>query len=390
LRARTNRACRSGDLASGGGEALRLASFNVENLFDRAVALNQESWAQGRPALDQTTQLNKMLNKATYTASDKARILELLEKLGLKKKDDAGEFALLRQDRGHLLKRTRQGVEVVATGRADWVGWVELKTEPVNGVATEHTAMVMRDVDADVQAVVEAEDRPALTKFVNILFKVIGATPYKHIMLIDGNDDRGIDVALMTKPGYEIVRIRSHVDDTDTDGLIFSRDCPEYTVATPTGKRLVVLVNHLKSKGFGGKASSDTRRARQAARVAEIYQGLSTDGEQHIAVVGDFNDFPGSPPLDALLAETDLKDISSHPHFDKGGREGTFGNCTPRDKIDYVLLSPALFAKATGGGIFRMGAWGGTKGTMWPHYPTLTRHVEAASDHCAIYADLNL
>src|SRR5438094_290234 len=110
---------------------MRLASFNVENLFDRAVALNQESWAAGRPAL---------------------------------------------------------------------------------------------------------------VKFINLVFKAVGATPYSHIMLIDGKDDRGIDVALMTKPAYEIVRIRSHVVDTDADGLIFSRDCPEYTVATPGGKRLVVLV----------------------------------------------------------------------------------------------------------------------------------------------------
>lgn len=191
-------------------------------------------------------------------------------------------------------------------------------------------------------------------KFINILFKAVGATPYSHIMLIDGNDDRGIDVALMTKPAYEIVRIRSHVDDTDADGLIFSRDCPEYTVATPGGKRLVVLVNHLKSKGFGGQPSSNARRERQAKRVAEIYEGLINDGEQYVAVVGDFNDFPGSPPLDPLLAQTDLKDISTHAGFDNGGREGTFGNCTQRQKIDYLLLSPALFATATGGGIFRM------------------------------------
>lgn len=65
---------------------MRLASFNVENLFDRAVALNQESWAAGRPALEQTTQLNKRLNKTTYAAADKTRILELLDKLGLKRK----------------------------------------------------------------------------------------------------------------------------------------------------------------------------------------------------------------------------------------------------------------------------------------------------------------
>ncbi len=42
-------------------------------------------------------------------------------------------------------------------------------------------------------------------------------------MLIDGNDERGIDVGLMTRDGRQITRIRSHVDDTDK-GVIFSRD----------------------------------------------------------------------------------------------------------------------------------------------------------------------
>ena len=34
---------------------------------------------------------------------------------------------------------------------------------------------------------------------------------------------------------------------------------------------------------------------------------------------------------------------------------------TAANQIDYILLSPALFAKATGGGICRMGAWGGSQ-----------------------------
>lgn len=62
---------------------MRLASFNVENLFDRAVALNQSNWAQGRPALEAVTRLNRLLNKPTYSANDKQKILELLTFLKL-------------------------------------------------------------------------------------------------------------------------------------------------------------------------------------------------------------------------------------------------------------------------------------------------------------------
>jgi hypothetical protein len=49
-----------------------------------------------------------------------------------------------------------------------------------------------------------------------------------------------------------------------------------------------------------------------------------------------------------------------------------------------------LCERVIGGLIFRTGAWGGTHGTLWPHYETMTRKVHAASDHHAIYADLNL
>jgi 2'-hydroxyisoflavone reductase len=41
---------------------------------------------------------------------------------------------------------------------------------------------------------------------------------------------------------------------------------------------------------------------------------------------------------------------------------------------------------SNGGAIFRKGVWGGKHGTLFPHYPTITRPTEAASDHAAIYA----
>ena len=67
-------------------------------------------------------------------------------------------------------------------------------------------------------------------------------------MLIDGIDDRGIDVGILSRRGYEITSIRSHFDDKDSAHHIFSRDCPEYTITTAKKNRIVVLDNHLKSK----------------------------------------------------------------------------------------------------------------------------------------------
>ena len=130
-------------------------------MFERAKALNLPTWEDGRSTLERYTRLNELLNKAAYTADDKTEIKQLLKELDLDQDDSKhSQFARLRQNRGRLVKRPKSGpIEIVANGRADWVGWVELKTEPVDELATRHTAMVMRDLDADVLGVIEAEGR---------------------------------------------------------------------------------------------------------------------------------------------------------------------------------------------------------------------------------------
>lgn len=370
---------------------MRIASFNVENLFQRAIALNLPTWEEGRKTLELQAEINQLFNKPAYSDDDKACMIEILGALGLAKNDEGGEFALLRQNRGRLLTRSAAGgIEIVASGRTDWIGWVELKIRPVDERATLHTAMVMRDINPDILGVVEAESRPALKAFSDILLSRVGGGAFEQVMLVDGNDDRGIDVGIMVTRECRIEEIRSHVYDMDSHGVIFSRDCPEYWVTTPSGKRVVILVNHLKSKGFGAPQASNAKRRRQAERVAAIYQKLREANEMNVVVLGDFNDIPDSAALAPLLSQTDLRDISTHPGFVSDGRPGTFGNGTKNDKIDYILLAPALFDRVAGGSVFRKGVWGGAHGTLWEHYPTMESSVQAASDHAAIFADVDL
>lgn len=369
---------------------MKLASYNVENLFQRARVLNLATWEEGRDVLQWQAELNRILGKAKYSAADKNKIIDLMQKLRIDKKDDGSPFVVLRQNRGDLLRRPKKGpIEIVANGRNDWIGWIDVKYEEVDETATRNTARVIHDIDADVLGVVEAESRPALVRFSDNVIKAVGGTPYEHVMLIDGNDERGIDVAVMTRKHYSITSICSHVDDADEDGRIFSRDCAQYEIRTAQGNPLVVLINHLKSKGFGSQGSSSARRERQARRVKDIYDKLLKKHE-FVAVLGDLNDTPSSAPLAALTQDSKLRDISAHPSFDDGGRPGTFGAGTASNKIDYILLSPGLFARTKAGGIFRMGVWGGKNGTLFPHYPEITKPSEAASDHAAIWAEIDV
>ena len=60
---------------------MRLASFNLENLFDRAKAFNEDTIAEGKVVLDKFGQLNKLFAKSTYSDADKTKILNVLTNL---------------------------------------------------------------------------------------------------------------------------------------------------------------------------------------------------------------------------------------------------------------------------------------------------------------------
>jgi len=368
---------------------MRIASFNVENMFDRAKALNGADWSEGRAALEAHKELNRLFEQDTYSDATKEKIMRLLKEQGLLKQDE-GPLLMLRKIRGQLLKRPRTSQpEIVATGRSDWVGWVELKTEPVDEQASQNTARVIAALDADILGVIEAEDRVTLSRFNQQLLPAVGAHPYSHVMLVDGNDDRGIDVGCITR--LPIRSIRSHVDDRDSHGVIFSRDCAEYELQLPTGESLWLMVNHLKSKGYGSAEANDAKRKRQAERVREIYEEHLTAGDDLIAVIGDLNETPDGAPLAPLFtAGSTLKDVAQHPSYDDGGRPGTHGNCGNGTKLDYILLSPRLYAKVKAAGIERRGMWGGKNGDLWEHFPEVESADQAASDHAAVWVDLDM
>ncbi|MCC8244982.1 endonuclease/exonuclease/phosphatase family protein [Saccharothrix luteola] len=391
--------------------AIRLATFNVENLFERAKALDTTTWAEGEPVLAAYGRFTTLSAKTVYTDDDKQDMLQALEILQVLVRDQSGRlvlnprpfeaWALLRENRGDFLKQPAGGdAVIVAGGRGDWIGWVDLITEPVDENATRMTAKVINDVAADILCLVEAEHRPSLVRFNAALLD----RHYAHAMLVDGNDPRGIDVGLMTTARVSIESVHSHVDDpdpqSDTGRALFSRDCPVYQLRLPGGRELFLLLNHFKSQSFSS-GDPDPLRRRQATRVREIYDRLRTDGAELVAVLGDLNKGPTNdtppqhPTLEPLLGPgTPLVDTADLPGFDTGPRPGTFQSCSLRNRLDYILVSPELADLTTTGGVFRTGLWGDPDNTnppqQWDIYPEITSSRHSASDHAAVWIDLNL
>ena len=369
------------------GTNLRIASFNVENLFSRPIAMDYEDFAKGQPFLDAYAELNTLFSQAVYSPEDKARILELmtLHKLtGARPQNKHLEF---RKIRGQLLAKRGDAYAVVADGRAAWVGWIELKEKEVGDKAILNTARVIAAVDADIIALCEVEDRPGLIRFHdNVLMPILDATggkPYPYGLVVDGNDTRGIDVAILSR--YPISDISTHVFDAKVSNTIFSRDCCEYFVEVPgISGRLIMMVNH-----FSSRSSDPTgmkRRIHQAERVAEIVDQRMDQGFTHLIVCGDLNDSPEKPAIASLVSHPILKDAVAKfaTQIDPSGKRlGTYE--TGKIQIDYLLMSAEIAAVSRAADIERRGHYAPR---TWKAFDSVKSARDNASDHHCVWVDL--
>ncbi|MEW2046539.1 endonuclease/exonuclease/phosphatase family protein [Streptomyces sp. NPDC005476] len=369
--------------------SIRIATFNMENLFSRPTAFRIEDPAKRREILDDFAALVGLLDLPVYTDDDKAKIAALIEKHRAYDLDPKNPPPIyVNQSRpgkdSGLFKPPGPGkhprIEVTAKGRAAWAGWAELSQDDLDLDTVRNTGRVVSEVDADILLTVEVEDRLALERFNSqVLAGALGRRPYPYALLIDGNDSRGIDVGIFSR--YPITSLRTHLFETNPDRpdqRLFSRDCPEFEIGL-NGTPLVILGNHLKSKSH----DDPELRLAQAKRVAAIYRA-TLERTPHVIVAGDLNDFPTSDSA-AALEGAGLRDAMSHRSY--RGLPGTFGDCKDeRDKIDYLLMSPAVWQEVQHVGLETRGIFAdGIKS-----FDTVTSKLNAASDHAALYADVDL
>jgi len=161
------------------------------------------------------------------------------------------------------------------------------------------------DMDADVLAVQEVEDIAVLRQFND---DHLGGL-YSDVVLIEGNDQRLIDVGIMSKlPLGEISSFQTAVHPEAPGSRVFGRDLLGVDIMSPGRKRkLFTLYNtHLKSHFVHfrddpatGKLNNDRRRRQQAEMVSQLIGKQQRRGARFV-LAGDMNDPVDSPILRAM------------------------------------------------------------------------------------------
>lgn len=204
----------------------------------------------------------------------------------------------------------------------------------------ERLAKSIKELNADVIAVSEVENRDYLQRFVDVLLPNMG---YEHVVLFEGNDLRGIDVGLISRIPIGPVRSHRHLTFEGPDGSRrrFGRDVLVATLEPPGAEPIDVWVVHLKSNA-GGREAAEPVRLAEAREVRRLLDAeLARDAESRFLVMGDFNDTPESQTISTIVgADTGaLWSVAT----DLADPELVTYNTKPyRSIIDFILCSPAM------------------------------------------------
>jgi endonuclease/exonuclease/phosphatase family metal-dependent hydrolase len=250
-------------------------------------------------------------------------------------------------------------------------------------------------MDVDVLAVQEVEDITTLTSFAHMELRDLG---YRHVVLVEGNDPRLIDVGVLSRlPIGGVTSWRHAVHDPADTTPVFSRDLLQVEIlAADRSRRLLTVFNtHLKSQFCDFREDPVTcqehnnrLRCRQAETIARIIAAQTRPDSRYL-LCGDMNDTPDSPFLAPFATDATLRlvdglveavsdrpapaDTPPAPDWPWSSRFKPAGKPAQYQLLDQFWLAPSLAHRQSGAGIGRR-----------------TRLTRDGSDHDPVWVDLDL
>ena len=200
-------------------------------------------------------------------------------------------------------------------------------------------ARVIREINADILALQEVENRGYLQRFLDTMLPEMG---YQQVVLFEGNDRAGIDVCLVSRVPIGRVTSHRHLVFPGMDGgeQRFSRDLLCAEVLPTDGDPFEVWVVHLKSNSGGRAAAEPIRMGEAHALHGIIAARLEREPQAAFLLCGDFNDTFESATIQTILGQPKLL----QPIFGNLTRDHwvTYNREPYRNMIDFIFCSPAM------------------------------------------------
>lgn len=271
----------------------------------------------------------------------------------------------------------------------------------VNQTERKLTADAIKATKADIVCLQEVENMDTLKNFVS---QYLSSSGYKYRMLIDANDPRLIDVAIISKIPISYVKTHQYLKSGST--TVFSRDCLEAEFLIGD-KPLTLFVNHFKSMFDKGNLTPAQKRAKTAARrelqaqaVLDIIKQKykNKPAKSNWIVLGDLNDYPDDKTsLNKLSGSNWMENIVQTRIADVAEQWTHYWDTTtvPVDErykqIDYIFLSKQLATTNPTAVPFIVRKGLITKATKYTGARfTGVTDKQGASDHCPVAVTIQL
>jgi len=271
----------------------------------------------------------------------------------------------------------------------------------VNQTERKLTADAIKATKADIVCLQEVENMDTLKNFVS---QYLSSSGYKYRMLIDANDPRLIDVAIISKIPISYVKTHQYLKSGST--TVFSRDCLEAEFLIGD-QPLTLFVNHFKSMFDKGNLTPAQKRAKTAARrelqaqavLDIIKQKYKNKPEKsNWIVLGDLNDYlDDKTSLNKLSGSNWMENIVQTRIADVAEQWTHYWDTTtvPVDErykqIDYIFLSKQLATTNPTAVPFIVRKGLITKATKYTGARfTGVTDKQGASDHCPVAVTIQL
>lgn len=200
----------------------------------------------------------------------------------------------------------------------------------VNDARQKRCAAVLRELNADVVAIQEVENRFMVQEFLDTYLADMGY----ELVHLEGNDSRGIDCALLSRVPIRSVTSYQHRRFLGADGMLqhFRRDLLRVSLGAPFDGDVYVV--HLKSQ-YGDEAADIVREAESAEITRILAENAAGNADYRAVVIGDFNEVPELPTITNLVKGGLIDPMA-------GTEDYTYNKEPYLTRIDFALMTPAL------------------------------------------------
>lgn len=201
------------------------------------------------------------------------------------------------------------------------------KAPDVLGMCEVENDVVLKDLTADVQL------KGAKYKFAHF----------------ESPDARSIDNALLYKPSvFKFISAKAIPVTFPDNPNIKTRDILMVKLETKNKQQIIFLVNHFPSR-LGGESESEFKRFHAAQILRDICDSLyKINANQHIVMMGDFNDEPTNRSIDSVLrakgSEYDLNNGNVYNAMAELKQNGQGSHMYQKhwSMLDQIILSHSL------------------------------------------------